>query len=133
MCGQFLAVLAAVLLGACAIQRAHVAQEARVQMIGLKKEQVLACMGPPTVKSAEGATEVWSYNSGNGTVISSANVTGDRFGATGVGVSSRRFCTVNIVISRGEVAVVNYSGPTGGLLTAGEQCAFAIENCGRGQ
>ena len=24
---------------------------------------------------------------------------------------------------------VNYSGPTGGLITEGEQCAFAVQNC----
>jgi hypothetical protein len=38
--------LAAALCG-CAIQRAQVAQDARVQMVGMSKEQVLACMGPP--------------------------------------------------------------------------------------
>jgi hypothetical protein len=35
-------------------------------MVGLSKEQVLACMGPPATKAAEGAAEVWSYASGNG-------------------------------------------------------------------
>src|SRR5262249_22432466 len=99
------------------------------QMIGLKKEQVLARMGPPANRMAEGGTEVWSYSSGDGTTISTASVSGDRWGASGVGFSSRRFCTVNIVMARGAVSAVNYVGPTGGLLTAGEQCAFAIQNC----
>jgi hypothetical protein len=35
----------AVTMGGCAIQRAQIAQDARVQMIGLSKEQVLICMG----------------------------------------------------------------------------------------
>jgi hypothetical protein len=52
-------------LTACAIQRSQTANEARSNMIGLSKEQVLACMGPPLNKGAEGGIEVWSYNSGN--------------------------------------------------------------------
>jgi outer membrane protein assembly factor BamE (lipoprotein component of BamABCDE complex) len=35
-------------------------------MVGMSKEQVLQCMGPPAQTSAEGQTEVWSYASGNG-------------------------------------------------------------------
>jgi hypothetical protein len=89
----------------------------------MPKEQVLACMGPPINKAAEGATEVWAYNSGNG--MTSTNISGDRHGATAT--SSSRFCNVNIVMSRGQVTAVNYTGPTGGLLTAGEQCAYAVE------
>lgn len=47
-----------VALSACSIQRSIVASEAPDKMIGLPKEQVLACMGAPTNKAAVGATEV---------------------------------------------------------------------------
>src|SRR5437870_2383668 len=70
------AIIVAALLSACAIQRAQVASDARAQMVGLTKEQVLACMGPPASKAAEAATEIWSYNSGDGTTISSGEATG---------------------------------------------------------
>jgi hypothetical protein len=43
-------------LSGCALQRAQVAQDARGAMVGLSKEQVLACMGPPANKAAEGQT-----------------------------------------------------------------------------
>jgi hypothetical protein len=36
---------------------------------------------------------------------------------------------VNIVMTNGVVSEVNYTGPTGGLLTQGEQCAYAVQNC----
>ena len=36
----------------CAVQRAQVAQDAQGKMIGLNKEQVLACMGPPANRMA---------------------------------------------------------------------------------
>jgi outer membrane protein assembly factor BamE (lipoprotein component of BamABCDE complex) len=74
-CG--LLVLCLTLTG-CAFQRAEIAQDARAQMIGMSKEQVLACMGTPANKAIEGATEAWGYNSGNGTTVVSA--TYDRFG-----------------------------------------------------
>jgi hypothetical protein len=115
----------AVALSGCAIQRAQVAQDARVQMVGMSKEQILTCMGPPANKAAEGQTEVWSYNSGDGTVVASGSVSYGNFSGT----SSRRFCQINLVITGGAVASVNYQGPTGGLITAGEQCAYAVDAC----
>jgi hypothetical protein len=129
-----------------AVQRSQVAQDAQDKMIGLKKEQVLACMGIPANKATEGATEVWSYNSGSGKVVGgsfgssttngsvTSSIPGYATGQAntvglGVGVASRRFCTVNVVMTNGLVTKVNYVGPTGGLLTPGEQCAFAVQNC----
>jgi hypothetical protein len=144
--GLFLVVSA---ISGCSIQRAVVARGAQEKMVGLSKEQVLSCMGPPASKASEGATEVWSYSSGNdhitavGTGYSQTNgsMNGERIGntysatgnATTMTLSSatatRRFCTVNVVMSEGRVSRLNYSGPTGGILTSGEQCAFAVENC----
>jgi hypothetical protein len=142
-CGML--AVAAMLLAGCAVQRAQVAQDAQSSMVGLSKEQVLACMGPPQNKAAEGQTEVWSYASGNGynSTIATSNVetngqaqlVGNQvYGSSsssgfGTAVSRRRFCTVNVVMSGGYVSAVNYQGPTGGLLTAGEQCAYAVEAC----
>lgn len=122
--------LAACLCG-CAIQRAQVAQTAQSKMVGLPKEKVLACMGVPAGKAAEGKTEVWTYNSGNGSTFTSGAVSGSGGFASYSSASSSRFCMINIVMNEGLVNAVNYSGPTGGLVTAGEQCAFAVENCVR--
>src|SRR5260370_25152717 len=71
-----------VALSGCAIQRAQVAQDARVQMVGLSKEQILSCMGAPVNKAAEGNTEVWGYTSGNGMTVASASY--DRYGGCGL-------------------------------------------------
>ena len=119
-----LAALVARTVAGCAIQRAHIAAEAQSTMIGLNKEQVLACMGPPMTRATEGSTEVWSYASGDGTAVTS--VSGGRGWATGV--RSERYCTINLAMTGGRVNRVNYVGPTGGLLTPGEQCAFALQN-----
>jgi hypothetical protein len=123
------------LFAGCTVQRALVAQDAQTKMVGLTKEQVLACMGPPASRMAEGATEVWSYNSGDGrtTTTASATTIADpgRTTISGVGtaVTRQRSCTVNVTMADGRVNRVNYLGPTGGLLTAGEQCAYVVQAC----
>jgi hypothetical protein len=125
---QVLGMLAvAIVLAGCAIQRAQIAQDARAQMVGMSKEQVLTCMGPPANKATEGQTEVWGYNSGDGTVEASGSVSGGNFS----GVSSSRFCKINLVFAGAAVSGVNYQGPTGGFITAGEQCAYAVDACVR--
>jgi hypothetical protein len=142
-----MAAVATIALASCtAVQRSQVAQEAQDKMIGLKKEQILACMGIPADKATEGATEVWSYNSGNGKVVGgtfsnsttngsvTSSVPGRATGQAntygiGIGATSRRFCTVNVVMTNGVVTRINYVGPTGGSMTSGEQCAFAVQNC----
>jgi hypothetical protein len=48
-------------LTACTLQRGQIANDIGRNVVGLSKEQVLACMGPPLNKGAEGETEVWSY------------------------------------------------------------------------
>ncbi|RTL77538.1 MAG: hypothetical protein EKK36_01970 [Bradyrhizobiaceae bacterium] len=144
-----LLVLLSFLLAGCAVERAIVAQTAQDKIVGMSRENVLACMGPPASRAAEGTTEVWSYNSGNGHTIAigqgysetDSSVTGLRTGnqitASGNATTSsfstatsvRRSCTVNVVMTEGRVSRVNYIGPTGGILTRGEQCAFAVQSC----
>lgn len=126
-----LSVLTLLALAGCAFERAQIAEEARAQMVGMSKAQVLACMGAPSSRMAEGSTEVWGYQSGNGHTdvdVSSQAVGGVVMGSA---VASTRFCNVQVVLQGGRVVRVNYAGPTGGLLTAGEQCAFAVGNCVR--
>ena len=110
-----------------------------------RKSRCSRAWARPAARAAEGATEVWSYNSGNdhtqtamfGQSTTNASLYGNRQFATGnayttgsgFGISSRRYCTVNVVMSGGMASRVNYSGPTGGLLSAGEQCAYAVQNC----
>jgi outer membrane protein assembly factor BamE (lipoprotein component of BamABCDE complex) len=48
----------------CTSGRVATANEAQSQMIGMSKEQILRCMGPPHSSYVVGSsTEVWAYNS----------------------------------------------------------------------
>ena len=120
MKNYFAMAAAACLLSGCAVQRAQQANDAQTKMVGMSKEQVLACMGPPANRATEGATEVWSYNSGNnqttvstfGSANTSASVYGDRNFASGqatttssgFGVAQSRYCTVNVTLVNGQVS-----------------------------
>ncbi|HVZ68754.1 MAG TPA: hypothetical protein VG891_04775 [Rhizomicrobium sp.] len=102
-------------------------------MVGMPREQVLSCMGAPANAAKAGNTEVWSYNSGNGETDTFGSAFGTRgwgwASAFGSSTSTSKYCKVDIVMNNGRVSRVNYSGPTGGLLTEGEQCAYAVDNC----
>ena len=116
----------------CKFTRVETASRAQTEMIGMSKAAVLACMGAPAAKEAAEQIEVWSYPSGGdvdtfgtGTAYSS----GSSVYGSGVASSKQRYCVVSIVMQNDIVTRVNYQGRTGGLLTEGEQCAFAVTNC----
>jgi hypothetical protein len=121
------------LTSACALQRAQEASKAQATILGMSKEQVLSCMGSPANFAAVGNTEVWSYNSGNGRTdtFGAVNAWGGQGWLNGFGstTTASRYCKIDVVMVDGRVAHLNYSGPTGGLLSKGEQCAYAVENC----
>ena len=130
------AMLVAISLAGCAMQRAVDAESAQRQMLGMTKEKIFACMGIPRQKAAEGNTEIWSYRSGNGWTsknkrTATTSLSGQLGAALSLGdeVKEKRFCTVQIVMNEGRVQAVHYNGPTGGFLTEDEQCAYAIRNC----
>jgi hypothetical protein len=100
--------LGCAVLSACFRHRTELAQDAQSYMVGMSKEEILRCTGPPTQKTTEGATEVWSFYPGNG-----------------------GFCTVSVVMVGDHVSRVNYLGPMGDQLPGG-QCAFAVKNCMHG-
>src|SRR5438477_11260530 len=89
------AVVIAACVADCAAQRTQIANYAQNKMVGLTKEQVLACMGSPASKATEGATEVWSYPSGN--------------------------CTVNVTMMDGRVKRMNYIAPKIGRASCRER------------
>jgi outer membrane protein assembly factor BamE (lipoprotein component of BamABCDE complex) len=117
----------------CSIQRAQVAADAKSEMIGMSKEQVLTCMGVPSQRASVGETEVWSYPSGGDTTtVGSAQASGDGTGgvvAFGSAHALHKYCVVSVVMTGDKVSRVNYTGRTGGLVSQGEQCAFAVQNC----
>ena len=107
----------------------HDATEARHKMVGMTKEQVLVCMGPPKKKATAGSTDVWAYDSSDGSNTSTGahdKISGVNFSTSH---SQKSTCTVNIVMNHDVVAIVHYNGPRGGFMARDEQCGYAVEHC----
>ncbi|MDR3425334.1 MAG: hypothetical protein P4M13_09750 [Alphaproteobacteria bacterium] len=120
------------LLSGCigSLQRDDDAAAAKTRMIGMAREDVLACMGPPKKKAKEGETEVWSYLSTD----SQSSYVGDTIKPTGythtIGSHSRNFCTVNVVMKDDVVKVVHYLGPYAtNFYNTDDQCGYAVRAC----
>lgn len=113
--------------------RASIANEARESLIGKSKGEILACMGAPVRSVGSDGIEVLTYGSLGGDVRTFGQAEASRFGnqisASGYSRSITRSCEIDIVLGSGRVSRVNYRGRTGGLLTGGEACAAAVENC----
>jgi outer membrane protein assembly factor BamE (lipoprotein component of BamABCDE complex) len=90
------------------LRRAEAAGTAKPSIIGMTKEQVLACMGPPNQRVTAGAMELWRYVSLS----------------TKGGVTVRD-CTVSVTFSEGHLTALQSEG----LLTPDAQCAQTIQNC----
>ena len=109
--------------------RMEVAQKARSEMLGLSQEEVLLCMGPPANRASTGSTSIWSYPSGGDVRMSTSIVNPDGLYPVAVTNANSLGCVVNVMFSSGAVSEISYIGRTGGLITEGEQCAFAVANC----
>ncbi len=106
-----MALVVALLVASCStIQRAELAERARTELLGLSKDNLLACAGVPDKHLATRDREYLTY------VVERDDVSG-------------RFCAATFVLKDSRVEAVAYRGQTGGLLTAGEQCGYVVQNC----
>ena len=96
-------------------------------MIGLAKEHVLSCMGPPTSTANAGATEVWSYNS-LGPINTSAIVSGNQSLVVGSTSTSQEFCVVNLTMQNDRVVAAN-TRSQGKLLSPNLPCYAVLHAC----
>lgn len=116
------------LVAGCAFERADLAKQAQTSLQGRSRAAILACMGPPARQAKDGTQEVFGYDSG-GNEQRFSTISSGRNNRFTTGYASTRYCTVDIVMYDGVVDNVIYRGATGGLLTQGEQCAYAVAAC----
>ena len=110
---------------------ANTANNARSNMIGMSKTDLLSCAGVPVRQAQSSGLEFLTY-AGGGDSLNTGVVTGTSSNtAVVIGKSARKYCEATMVLKDGFIQRVNYQGRTGGLLTQGEQCAFIVENCAR--
>lgn len=123
-----LAAALGVALAACSVGRANLAQEARTQMVGMSRDALVACAGPPDRMVSDDNQELFIYETG--TPDYDAMVGRDPGPVQQVtGTGSPRYCEATIMLRDGRVRSVSYRGDTGGLMTQGEACASIVEGC----
>jgi hypothetical protein len=122
---------AGLLLGAtaCANPRAEEAANARTALVGMSREQVLACAGVPARSAVSGEREFFTYESQSvsgsggpsaGFGLGIGGWGGGRYG-TGIGMGvplgggdvRRDTCQATFVMERGVVRELNYADPQG--------------------
>jgi hypothetical protein len=112
-------------MAGCALQDFDTAEKARTKMVGLSKENLLRCAGPPASRATEGQTEVWRYQTGGGTTYSQ-DVTGQVHG-------HNSYCIIDIIIVGDAVQSVNYTADRGGpgtvMIGQNPLCARAVRRC----
>jgi hypothetical protein len=119
--------LAALALVGCALgpDVDPIAQQA---MIGLSKQDILACMGEPSGRRAlDDGTEIWTYASGRTTTDTPPWAVGLSFSAW----APPSPCDVRVVMTKARVSQIGYAMPDGRSLPSGRQCSFAVEPCAR--
>jgi hypothetical protein len=112
--------LALALMAGCA-WKPDVDQIAQSRMIGLSGKRILACMGQPVRRRSIGATEIWSF------AVGRARIEGEGFAT--FGYQRHSLCNVVIVLTKGRVTQVEYTGPAGDPLDLGERCDFDVVRC----
>jgi len=120
--------LAAGLLAGCIFERSQEAKEARTQLIGMSRSQILACAGQPRSTVKDGDLEVFSYYVGAPNydeILGIKPTDAQRI----TGTSQPKNCRVRIMFRSGIVDKVDYSGNTGGLFSRDETCASVINRC----
>jgi hypothetical protein len=122
----FKGLIIASLAGCGPIQSGQV-QEQVNGMIGLSKERILSCMGPPTSTANAGPTEVWSYNS-LGPINTSTAVSGNQSLVVGSTSTSQEYCVVNVTIQNDRVVAAN-TRSQGKLLSPNLPCYAVLHAC----
>jgi hypothetical protein len=96
-------------------------QIAQSRMIGLSRHEIWASMGEPVRRRSVGATDIWWFASGT------VRIEGEGFAT--FGYKRHSLCNVEIVLTKGKVSQVTYTGPDGDPLDLGERCDFDVGRC----
>lgn len=97
---------------------------AQAELVGLSREQVIACAGKPDSSETKGDTERLTYSASSGETSLTVGGRGTLL------ENAPRSCKVVFGLRRGYVDGVEYVGSrTGGMLTPGEECLPIVRKC----
>jgi hypothetical protein len=118
------AVLAAALLGGCAVHDSRIAEAARSRLVGLSEVDLESCLGVPDQHSSFGGTDVLTYYA---TSASSTSLTVPLVG--GIGLSYGGYCHATFRLDGGRVTRILYSGEKNATAAPDAYCAPIVRTC----
>ncbi len=101
--------------GCACHKRAKLAQQARTDMIGMTKADLLSCAGVPVRSERLDNLEFLTYSAEGNT--------------HGMFHRTRRYCEVTFTLKDGRVEKIAYNGNTGCFFNKDEQCAYVLGSC----
>ena len=116
-----IAAISALSVGAAWAWNPDLDQIAQSKMIGLGRHEIRECMGEPIRRRSVGATELWWFASGT------VRIEGEGFAT--FGYKRHALCDVEIVLTKGKVSQITYTGPDLDPLDLGERCDFDVGRC----
>jgi outer membrane protein assembly factor BamE (lipoprotein component of BamABCDE complex) len=121
----FLLMISSSLTG-CVVDRNIRATNAKSDIVGFSKQEVVGCMGIPHRQASIGGTEIWEYSTGN---EHNVGFVSDGWGG-GYLTNKTRNCTATLTFdSSGSVSAMQYSGKTGGLIWGVQKCGELFRGC----
>jgi len=105
--------------------RVNIDKRAQKEMIGMDIKDLYFCAGFPDNSETIDNLQFVTYHSGRDLTAYGCRSSND----TGVSITKKRYCVINIVLENNRIIKIDYTVRTGGLLTKGEQCAYALEYC----
>jgi hypothetical protein len=117
------------LTGCTGIQRSELAKRAKTEMVGMNREAILDCAGPPERVIRTGEKELLVYFIGDERVSARRLAPLGLGGPMGFSGADETNCEVSFVLVEGRVSEVRYRGGTGGLFSRAANCASILRYC----
>jgi hypothetical protein len=120
-----------VLAGCTGMEQSKFARQAKTELVGMSREEVLDCAGPPERVIKSGKRELLVYFAGDESPAA-RNLAPTGLDAPGIFHGGHEAnCEVTFVLEEGRVSELRYQGQTGGIFTRNSRCAAILRYCMR--
>ena len=123
--GLHVLLTALLLANGCSIGRSHEAEQARTELVGLSKADLLRCAGVPNRMMSDAEALYMTYDNSQ---TGQSGITLPIIGG-GINLVGDEYCHTTFKLVGDRVASVSYAGNTGNALGSLAMCGFAVSTC----
>lgn len=125
---------ATLLIGCAASRRQETAEMARTQLVGMSRENLLACAGRPATRTQAEDLEYFVYVRREAGIDTATREPVGATGGLGAPPTSTLSlqCEATVKLEQGKVSSISYRGQSGGVvMNRQEVCGYIFERCVR--